>query len=119
MGHDGTERRRYSRSRSGFPVREDAGLGILNHVNNISSNGVLCHTAKPVPLMTKMSMSLVLPKPKRYKVECEGIVVRCEPHESGDEHYKVAILFTKLSEADRKAIETFVEQDLAEGAAED
>ena len=75
----------------------------LNHVDNISPNGVLCHTIKPIPLMTRMSVALVLPKPSEHRIECEGIVVRCEPHESGDDHFKVAILFTKMGENDREA----------------
>jgi len=90
----------------------------MNHIDNISANGVLCHTVKPLPLMTKMSIALEIPKPERRRIECEGIVVRCEPHEIGDDKFKVAILYTKISEDDRKAIDAFVELDLAEHAAE-
>ena len=113
MRYEGADRRRYHRSKRGFPVVVDeSGPGVLNHVDNISSNGVLCHTIKPIPLMTKMCVALVLPRPETRRVECEGIVVRCEPHESGDDHFKVAILFTKMSDDDQKAISEFVEHDL-------
>lgn len=113
MRYEGVDRRRYNRSKRGFPVVVDeAGPGVLNHVDNISPNGVLCHTIKPVPLMTKMIMALVLPKPSNHRIECEGVVVRCEPHESGDDHFKVAILFTHLSSEDQEAIESFVDHDL-------
>ena len=120
MRYEGEERRRYPRSRRGFPVVVDnATPGVLNHVDNISANGVLCHTIKPVPLMTKMCIVLELPKPHPRRVECEGIVVRCEPHEQADDHFKVAILYTKMSDADHQATVEFVEHDLAQPNLED
>ncbi len=107
------ERRRYPRSRRGIPiVMDESGPGVLNHVDNISANGVLCHTVKPIPLMTRMSIALDLPH-NNHRLEAEGIVVRCDPHEMGDDHFKVAILFTKMSDEDHAAIVQFVEEDLA------
>jgi len=111
------DRRRFPRSRRGFGTVEERGDAVtLNHVDNISANGVLCHTNEPIPLMTKLRMALDLPKPVSKRVECEGIVVRCDPHEQGDNHYKVAILYTKVSEEDRDAIAKFVQHDLAHSA---
>jgi len=113
MRRNGEERRRYPRSRRGFPiVSDDSGPGVLNHVDNISANGVLCHTIKPIPLMTKLSIALELPKPFERRIECEGIVVRCDRHDRGDDHFKVAILYTKLSDEDHLAIKSFVEHDI-------
>jgi len=114
MGKEGEERRRYPRSRRGLPVVVDeTGPGVLNHVDNISANGVLCHTVKPVALMTRMRILLDLPKPFERRIDAEGIVVRCDPHEKGDDHFKVAILYTKVDEEDLEAIHKFVEYDLA------
>ncbi len=114
MRYSGDERRRYARSRRGFPAAiDDGGPGVLNHIDNISANGVLCHTIKPIPLMTRMSIALELPKPVDRRIECEGIVVRCDPHEMGDDHFKVAILYTKIAEDDREAIASFVQHDLS------
>jgi len=98
---------------------DDADPGVLNHVDNISANGVLCHTVKPVPLMTRLSIALDLPKPINRRIECEGIVVRCDPHEQGDDHFKVAILYSKISDEDRKALIEFVEHDLKQPLEED
>jgi len=110
--HD--ERRRYPRSRRGLPVLVDeTGPGVLNHVDNISANGVLCHTVKPVPLMTRMRIVLELPKPVNHRIDAEGIVVRCDPDEVGDDRFKVAILFTKVDDRDHEAIRKFVDHDLA------
>lgn len=115
MRYDGEERRRYRRSRLGFPaILDKSDPGVLNHVDNMSANGILCHTVKPIPLMTKMSIALELPKPNERRIECEGVVVRCESHELGDDHFKVAILYTKIKEDDREAIEEFVHDDLAQ-----
>jgi len=114
MRNNQNDRRRYPRSRRGFPVVVDhSDKDVLNHIDNISGNGVLCHTVKPVPLMTKLGIVLELPRPVDRRVECEGIVVRCEPHDVGDDHFKVAIIYTKIEDEDREAIQHFVEQDLA------
>ena len=120
MRYEGEERRRYRRSRRAVSaVVDEGGPGVLNHIDNISANGVLCHTVKPVPLMTKLSVVLELPRPSGHRVECEGIVVRCDPDERGDDHFKVAIIYTKVSDEDREAIETFVEHDLAQPLSEE
>ncbi len=114
MRMDGQDRRRYPRSRRGLPlVVDESGPGVLNHVDNISANGVLCHTVKPLPLMTKMRIHLELPKPAKYRIDAEGIVVRCDPDDKGDDHFKVAILFTRVSDEDHEAIHKFVEHDLS------
>jgi len=115
MHNQTEERRRYPRSRRGVPVVTDgAGPGVLNHLDNISGSGVLCHTVRPIPLMTRLSIALEIPKPVERRIECEGIVVRCDPHDQGDDHFKVAILYTKIDETDRQAIYDFVDHDLAE-----
>lgn len=119
MQNDLEERRRYPRSRTGFPtVKDTSGPGVLNHVDNISCNGVLCHTVKPVAEMTKMSIILELPNPVDKRIEAEGIVIRCQSDEQGDDHFKVAILYTKLSDEDYESIQEYVEHDLAQAAPE-
>ena len=111
--HGGDDRRRYPRSRRKLSLMvDDAAPGVMNHIDNISANGVLCHTIKPVPLMTKLSMALELPNPIGKRIDCEGIVVRCEPDEKGDDHFKVAILYSRIDEDDRKAISEFVQDSV-------
>lgn len=113
--HDGEERRRYPRSKRRLQMMfEDGGPGLLNHVDNISESGVLCHTVKPVALMTKIGVVLDLPKPAEYRLEAEGVVVRCEPDELGDDHFKVAIFFPKLTSRDKEAIHSFLVSDAQE-----
>jgi len=45
--------------------------------------------------------------------------VRCDPHEKGDDHFKVAILYTRISEDDRDALIEFVDHDLQQQPPED
>lgn len=120
MRYDGEERRRYPRRRRQLPaVTDNSGPGVLNHVDNISASGILCHTVKPIPLMTRMSMVLDLPKPFDRRVECEGVVVRCDPDEKGDDKFCVAILYTRMTDDDRQALEDYVVYDMFETMAEE
>ena len=120
MPKEGEDRRRYPRSRRKLSVVvDDSGPGVLNHVDNISANGVLCHTVKPIPLMTRMRVTIELPKPADRRVDVEGIVVRCDPDEIGDDHFLVAILFTKLDDDEYEAIHKFVEHDIAQSEQAD
>jgi hypothetical protein len=114
MSQDTENQRKYPRSKTGFrkiQAKEDTHL--LNHVDNISGNGVLCHTSQPIPLMTKMSLAMELPTLEDRPIEAEGIVVRCDPDGKGEDAFKVAILYTKLSDEDHQAIRQYVDQDLA------
>lgn len=120
MSPDYSDRRRYPRRHKRLPVVTDhSGPGVMNHIDNISASGVLCHTVKPIPLMTKLGIAIELPKPQERRVECEGVVVRCDPHDQGDDHFQVAILYTKIEDEDHKAIVEFVDQDIADGAQEE
>ncbi len=109
------ERRKHPRSRRGFKHPEHlAEGGLINHVENISCSGVLCQTRRPVPEMTKMSIVLELPNPSNRRIEAEGVVIRCDAEDPQGNAFKVAILYTKLDDADHQAIRDFVEHDLAQ-----
>lgn len=114
----GKERREFPRSKSSIPVA--GGDDVLEHVDNISGSGVLCHTKKPVALMTKMSIVLELPGDiDGGRVQCEGVVVRCDPDPKKGGSYEVAILYTYVEEDDRARIEAFVEKDIADNLSDD
>ena len=115
MPGKGEERRKHPRSRRGFAHVEDRSeLGLINRVENISCSGVLCHTIRPVPEMTKMIIELDLPEPSSCQIEAEGIVVRCIAEDQRGESFRVAILYTKVSEDAQQAIRDYVEYDLAQ-----
>ncbi|MCX8066186.1 MAG: PilZ domain-containing protein [Candidatus Hydrogenedentes bacterium] len=109
------ERRKYPRSKRGLnlPIEVD-GPGILNHVDNISANGLLCHTIQPVPIMTRLQIVIELPKPFKHRISAEGVVVRCDRDEMGDDKFKVGIVFTRIDEKDQEKIQEFVEYTLSE-----
>lgn len=117
MAQQGSERRKFPRSQHGVPiVQDDSAPGLLNHVDNVSANGVLCHTARPVALMTKLRIALELPLGDQHRrVDAQGVVVRCEPDAAVEGSYRVAILFTRLDDADQAALHHYVENDLAQG----
>ena len=112
MAKSPNERRKQPRSRKGFSIApgED---GLLRAVDNISATGILCHTSRAVEEMTRMGIDLDLPGTE-HPVHVEGVVVRCDADEDSDGEYRVAIVFTKMSEADEALVREFVEQDLAE-----
>ena len=93
--------------------------GILNKVDNISCSGVLCHTAKRLPIMSKVAMEIGLDTTcgsthGAEHMKCQGVVVRCEPHpdkETGG--YGTAIFFTRMSEKDRAVLTSFVDRSIA------
>ena len=93
--------------------------GVLNRVDNISSSGVLCQTAKKLPLMSKVAMELMLEMPdtlsdETERITCQGVVVRSK--RNPDEKtggYGTAIFFTRMSEEDREKLGRFVDHYLA------
>ena len=115
MSDETSERRKHPRSKRGFtPAAARAGDGLINRIENVSCSGVLCHTTRPVAEMTKMSIVLDLPEPATGPVDAEGIVVRCAAEDSRGESFRVAILYTKVSDEALEAIREYVDRDLAQ-----
>ncbi len=108
------ERRQHPRSKRGFSLSRSGDDGLLDHVDNISCSGVLCHTQRPLPEMTKMEIVLDLPGSDGHEIRAEGVVVRCTAEEPDHTLFKVAILYTKLNDEDYRAIDSFVEHDLSQ-----
>ena len=66
---------------------------------NISSRGLYCRAPEPVPVMSKLNISLNLPFPggKSELLECEGVVVRAEKDADGSS--RIAIYFLNFNAA--------------------
>ena len=120
MNEKTEERRKHPRAARHVPLSlKDVEPGILNRVDNISSSGVLCHTARKLPIMSKVAMEIALDTPNGTsntpeRIECQGVVVRCEVRP--DERtggYDTAIFFTRMSEKDRARLAGYVDRYIA------
>lgn len=113
------ERRKSPRAESTLPLKiSKKGLDIITETRNISSSGVYCCVDKPLPLMSKISLTLLLPvchksRVNTEKVKCDGVVVRSEPaiiKEADTAYQNIAIFFTNLSKQQKNKIDQYVLQ---------
>jgi hypothetical protein len=82
---------------------------------NVSANGVYFASSRPIPLLTKLAITLLLPNTSAddaedaREVACEGVVVRAEPEKAaGKGPYQIACYFTSISPDDRDDLETYI-----------
>ena len=71
---------------------------------NVSCGGALLSHREPIELMTKMAVSLTLPK---RRIKCHGVVVRCDQESSAKKRsgsYLIGVAFLDLQGADRRAL---------------
>lgn len=94
---------------SGLPAQ------VVTESQNISSSGVYCMCTQYLPPLSKVLLTIVLPRiPGRSGgqelIKCEGIVVRCEAAASrrGETSYQLACMFASLAQGHRERIEEFV-----------
>lgn len=114
-----TERRKHPRTKSALPLKiSKRGLDVITETRNISCSGVYCRVNKPIPLMSKINVTLLLPilsgkKVSTEKIECNGVVVRSEPtiiKEAETAYQNIAIFFTELSKKNKNRIAQYVIQ---------
>ena len=120
-----TERRKHPRTKRALPLKIfKKGLDVITETRNISCSGVYCRINKPLPLMSKVGITVLLPirhrtKMKTEKVRCSGVVVRSEPtivQEADTAYQNVAIFFTDLSKKDKLKVAEYVLQSFRESA---
>lgn len=113
------ERRKHPRTESALPLKIfKKGLDVITETRNLSCSGVYCRVSKPLSLMSKIGVTLLLPiyrkkKLSTEKIKCNGVVVRSEPEilEDADSACQnVAIFFTELSNKGRNKIIEYVLQ---------
>lgn len=85
---------------------------------DLSANGLLCQTNRPVAVFTKVQITLMVPRPNgnskagRHRedpVECEGIVVRCEKDsEKREPSYSTAIFFSDIEDDAMEKIQRYL-----------
>jgi len=109
------ERRKSPRVDKSLPLKlSDSGFDIMTETTNVSSSGASCSVNKPLELMTKLNLVLLVPLKKNKnkvieKINCCGVVVRQEKvTDNGKYPYHVAICFNDLAERDKKTLRSYV-----------
>ncbi|OGW75788.1 MAG: hypothetical protein A2Z72_05230 [Omnitrophica bacterium RBG_13_46_9] len=116
------EKRKYPRLKDeNISLKVKSGdIDIITKSLDISASGVYCKVEKEIPILSRIKIILVVPKPKKdgvvsagtAKIETEGVVVREHPVIIDEKiaHYDVAIFFDNISMKDRKAILEYINQ---------
>lgn len=116
----GRERRGSERADARLSMRVEAGSAgagrIVTESQNISSSGVYCHVSHYLAPLSKVQLTIVLPRTPgativgQELVKCDGIVVRCDQRgsEKSETPYELACMFTALTADLRERIEQFV-----------
>lgn len=115
-----TERRKHPRRETTLPLKiSKRGLEVVTETRNVSCSGVYCRVDKPLSIMSKIGITLLLPIQNRRnrvsteKIRCNGVVVRSEPaivKEADTAYQNVAIFFSDLSKKNKEKITQYVLQ---------
>jgi len=113
------DKRKSPRANKVLPIKlTDSGFDILTETKNISASGAYCSMDKPIALMTKLNIVILIPLKKNNKsdikkISCEGVVVRVDNTNDKTSHpYRVAIYFNGLKESDVKTLRSCVSAHL-------
>jgi len=115
------ERRKSPRINKVLSVKlSDSEFDILTETKNISATGAYCPVSKPLELMTKLRLVLLIPIKKNRtktikKINCEGVVVRLESTKDKDKYpYRAGIFFNQINDQDKKALRFYIQSALKE-----
>ena len=114
-----TEKRKHPRLEKVLPLKISSRQSdIVTQTKNLSCVGAYCSVNKPIPLMTKLKITLLLPEKtkrpqeKSSKVNCVGVVVRSEVTEQ-EGIYNVAIFFEQIREKEKLKLEEYINHHLS------
>ncbi len=109
------EKRQCPRVEKILPIKLSVSdFDVLTETNNISASGAYFPVDKPLELMSKLNVVLLIPLKRNRgktieKINCVGVIVRCEISAESTKHpYRAAMYFSDLSDRDRKILRTFV-----------
>jgi PilZ domain len=106
------ERRKDPRVDAQLPLRFTfAGRTVDTHIVDLSNSGIRFHTPLPLPVMSRMQMTLELPEGTRpAPITIVGVVVRCaEVRGRKQRPYDAAIFFEDITPASaRTRLQRFV-----------
>lgn len=117
----GRERRVNVRADARLSMRVEGSSGtaaqarIETESQNISASGVYCVSSHYLPPLSKVALTLVIPRvpgviARRELLKCDGIVVRCDTAEAGrgETRYELACMFAGLPSEHRSLVDEFV-----------
>ena len=113
------ERRREPRIEDeGLSIKLNAGdFDTVTHTLNVSTSGIYCKVEKEIPIMSRVSLVLMIPDISKddkapRRVEVDGVVVREHPViiDGVVKHFDIAIFFDNLSEKDKSIIQNYIER---------
>jgi len=108
------EKRKTPRIEEKLPIKVTEGdYCTVVETENISATGVYFTTDKPMPLMSKVMITLLLPTNtgKNTKIKCSGTVVRVVPIGVQDKTiYETAIFFDDITERTKNLILRYVKK---------
>ena len=81
---------------------------------NFSAGGFYCRFNRRTPPLTRLALRFVFPPfgpdhEEECGIDCEAVVVRCEPEPSVPGSYRVAACFTSLSNEDRAYVQEYLD----------
>ncbi len=90
---------------------------IITNTINITSSGAYCKTDKPLALLTKVALTLLIPQENKAdkRIECKGTVVRTHPvvADGQTQSYDVAIYFDEMNATDTRFISQYIRRHLS------
>ncbi len=121
------DERRHPRVAQRVRVRSSSREAVELETVDLSAGGLSCTAPAFLPLMTKMSVSLVLPEPRlsgsdekngHETVNGEAVVVRTDPPTpvEGQATYRVALFFSRMDDADRRRLLDFLARHSSKAA---
>jgi hypothetical protein len=107
------ERRKAQRVEADLAVTIRGGPGeTKGRALNISTSGIYFESPYYVAPLTKIRLEFLIPDPRKGEspVTCDGVVVRVEPEKKDPAIalYRVAILFTLVSESSLKILDAYI-----------
>ncbi|MDD4908633.1 MAG: PilZ domain-containing protein [Candidatus Omnitrophica bacterium] len=117
MSQTSAERRQYPRAQKQLALKIEAdGCDIVTQTENISCVGTYCIVDKQIPVMTKLSLLLLLPLRSKNRnvtsrIHCKGVVVRSDTvSETGK--FSLAVFFNEISERNKAKIAQYINQHI-------
>ena len=105
------ERRRYPRVEKKLPIQLSTDkYEISTETKNLSCIGAYCAVDKNIPVLTKLSITLIIPKKskdKYIKVKCKGVVVRKKM--VNPNKFNIAIFFNDIKETEKDKILRYID----------